>query len=116
MTETRSRVQTETIDVPRADQWTLHHVLLDRLEREAARETPSPLPPELVEANRAFETLDAGDRTFTTPQLHAIRTVVGEYVHSPAWEDEREALERLHRRLGASLDRRPDRTAPDGNQ
>ena len=116
MTESRSCVLTETIDVPCADQWTLHHVLLDRLEREAARETPSPLPPELVEANRAFETLDAGGRTFTLPHLHALRTVVGEYAHSPAWEDERERLERLHRRLGASLERHRDRTAPDGSQ
>ena len=102
------------MDVPRADQWTLHHVLLDRLEREADREVPSPLPPALVEANRAFETLDAGGRTFTLPQLHTIRAVVGEYVHSPAWEDEREGLERLHSRLGASLERQRNRTPREG--
>lgn len=110
MTETPPPSYTETIEASRADQWTLHHVLLDRLEREADGEMPSPLPPQLVEVTTAFETLDAGDLTFTVPQLEAIRAVLGEYMHSAAWEDDHDSLERLYDHLGEVLDTR--QTAP----
>lgn len=105
-----SHPRTATLDASLEDQWTLHHVLLDRLEREAAAEGPSPLPPQLAEVARAFETLDAGDRHFTVPQLEAIRALLAEYLSSPAWEDDNESIERLHETVGDLLDRR--RTAP----
>jgi hypothetical protein len=102
--------RTATLDASLEDQWTLHHMLQDRLEREAAAEGPSPLPPQLAEVARAFEALDTGDRRFTVPQLEAIRALLAEYRSSPAWEDDRESIERLHDEFGEMLDRR--RTAP----
>lgn len=110
MAHDASHPRTATLDASLEDQWSLHHVLLDRLERETAAEGPSPLPPQLVEVVRAFETLDAGDRRFTVPQLEAVRALLAEYLSSPAWEDDRESLERLHEAFGDLLDRR--RTAP----
>ncbi|TYL36393.1 hypothetical protein CV102_22450 [Natronococcus pandeyae] len=95
MTRTTSSLQTATLDASLAEQWTLHHVLLDRLDRERAEDTPAPLSPRLVEVSHAFETLDAGERRFTTAQLEVIQSLLAEYAVSKRWADDRERLERL---------------------
>ena len=89
-----------------ASLWTLHHVLLDRLEREARAEDPTGVDPPSVAVFEAFETLDAGDTRVTMAELEAIRTVLAEYHHSTTWwELERSRLEQLLRHVTELLDR-----------
>lgn len=95
MSYTTSTLQTATLDASLAEQWTLHHVLLDRLDREHAEDAPTPLSPRLVEVAYAFEALDAGKRRFTIAQLEAIQPLLAEYMFSKRWADDRERLERL---------------------
>ena len=76
-----------------AEQWTLHHVLLHRIEREAAE--PESEPPSVV-VYRAFVAVDAGTTAFTEPELEAIQSVLAEYHYSTDWwEVERAQLETL---------------------
>lgn len=85
-----------TLSLPPSEHWTLHHVLLDRIERESTAEDPTSITPPPVEVFQAFETLDSGESSFTIAQLEAIQTVLGEYHHSTTWwELERSRLEQL---------------------
>jgi|AntDeeMetagen285_2_1112576.scaffolds.fasta_scaffold02684_2 hypothetical protein len=87
--------------------WTLHHVLLDRLEREARAEDPTGIDAPPVAVFDAFETLDAGETSVTTAELEAMRSVVAEYHHSTSWwELERSRLEGLLHHLTALLEER----------
>ena len=84
------------LSLSREDHWTLHHVLLDRIEREATAEEPSKIDAPPISLFHAFETLDAGETSFTIAQLEAVQTILAEYHHSSTrWELERSALERL---------------------
>jgi hypothetical protein len=87
------------LSLPPEEQWTLHHVLLDRIERETtAEQTNADSPP--VEVFRAFERLDAGETSFTVAELEAIQAVLAEYHHATTWwELERARLERLLHRV-----------------
>jgi hypothetical protein len=81
------------LSLSQAEQWTLHHVLLHRIEREGAESSVEPPP---VAVFRAFATLDAGEPAFTDPELAAIQSVVAEYHYSTDWwEIERGQLETL---------------------
>ena len=81
------------LSLSRAEHWTLHHVLLHRIEREAAE--PGVEPPS-VAVFRAFATLDAGDTAFTETELEAIQSVLAAYHYSTDWwEVERAQLETL---------------------
>ncbi len=81
-----------SLALSRAEQWTLHHVLLDRIEREAAE--PGVKPP--VAVFHAFAALDAGEIAFTQPELETIQSVLAEYHYSTDWwEIERAQLETL---------------------
>lgn len=92
------------LQLPPGEQWTLHHVLLDRIERDAtAADAPSAGPPP-VEVVRAFETLDAGETRFTLAQLEAIQALLGAYHHAPSWELDRPRLEQLLRRVADALE------------
>ena len=102
MSATRRQSRTVTLSPPLEEQWTLHHVLLDRIEREAEEPASVDSPP--VEAYRAFERLDDGRRSFTVAQVEAMRTIIAEYHHSPEWEHDRSRLERLLRRLSDRLE------------
>ena len=84
-----------TLPLEREEHWTLHHVLLDRIDRETTANTGESDPPS-IEVFQAFETLDSGDTSFTIAQLKAIQNVLAEYHHSPTWwEIERPRLEQL---------------------
>lgn len=92
------------LSLPLEEHWKLHHVLLDRLERERAEE-------ELTESGssgailQAFETLDTGDTSFTGEQLDVMRTILAEYHHSSHWSvAERSRLERLLHRITIALE------------
>lgn len=85
-----------TLSLPPEEHWTLHHVLLDRIERESTAEHPTRVDPPPVEVFQAFETLDAGETSFTIAQLEAIQTILTEYLCSTSLEDrERSRLEQL---------------------
>lgn len=76
------------------ERWTLHHLLIDRLEAEATDTDRVDPPP--VEVFRAFETLDGGGASFTLAQLAAVRSVLSEYHHATTWwEVERPRIEQL---------------------
>jgi hypothetical protein len=95
-----------TLSLSLEQQWTLHHVLLDRIEQEPTEEPSSDSDPPPVEIFRAFETLDAGDTSLTIAQLEAIQAVLVEYHHATTWwELERARIEQLLHRVSTQLDR-----------
>ncbi|WP_457852043.1 DUF7853 family protein [Halalkalicoccus salilacus] len=82
-----------SLPLSRAEHWTLHHVLLHRIERESA--TPGEEPPPTT-VYCAFEMLDAGETAFTDVEFEAIQSVLAEYHHSTDWwESERAQIESL---------------------
>lgn len=111
MPESQSSPSAVSLSLPLEEQWTLHHVLLDRIEREA--EAPSNVDSPPVEAYRAFETLDAGETDFTVAQLEAIRTVPAAYHHAPEWERDRPRIERLLHRVSDRIERGEQAPAVD---
>jgi len=91
---------TVTLSSPPEAAWTLHHVLLDRIEQKAAERGPVNVEAPPIEVFRAFERLDAGETTFTIAQLDAIQTVLMEYHHATTWwELERAQIEQLLHRV-----------------
>jgi hypothetical protein len=106
--ESPDRSRSVTLSLSREAEWTLHHVLLDRLERDATLGGTArvDLPP--VELFRAFETVDRGDTRFTVAQLEAIQTVLVEYHHATTWwELERARIEQLLHCVSGHLDHQP---------
>jgi hypothetical protein len=99
----------ETLSLSREDEWTLHHVLLDRLG--FGRDTG---PPSLgsdpagddSELRRAFEKTDTGGNDYTLAELKAMQRVLAAYHHSTTWwEVERPRLERLLHVVSTAIER-----------
>ena len=89
-----------TLSLPPEEQWTLHHVLLDRIDQKTTVGDTAEVDPPPVEVFQAFETLNAGETSFTIAQLKAIQDVLAEYHHSPTWwEIERPQFEQLLHRI-----------------
>ena len=105
-TESRSsQSQSIALTPPPDEHWTLHHVLLHRINREMTADDPIVVDPPPLEIFQAFETLDAGRTTFTISQLEAMQEVLAEYHHSVSWwENERSQLERLLHDIATKLD------------
>lgn len=100
MSDLPSTPQTISLSLAREEAWTLHHVLLDRIERESATDDPPP-----VNLYRAFESLDTGSTQFTTPQLAVIRSTLSTYHHDSSWwEIERPQVECLLQKVCESLE------------
>ena len=88
-----------TLSLTPEQHWTLHHVLLDRIDPKSTTVTADANPP-AVEVFHAFETLESGNTRFSLPQLKAIQEVLTEYHQSPTWwEIERPQLEQLLHRV-----------------
>lgn len=105
MPDTPPYPRSVTLSLPPEERWTLHHVLLDRIEQETTAKDPANIEPPPVEAFQAFETLDAGEISFTIAQLEAMQTILAEYHHSPTWwEIERSRLERLLHRVSEPIE------------
>lgn len=84
-------IQSDTLSLE--ERWTLHHALLQCIEREAS--TPEREPP-AIEVYQAFETLDTGTTNFTTAQLEAIQDVLAESHHrTDQWQLDRPQVESL---------------------
>ena len=89
-----------TLSLTPEQHWTLHHVLLDRIDQESTGGVTVNTNPPAVEVFHAFEVLEDGNARFTLAQLKAIREVLAEYHHSPTWwEVERPQLEQLLHRV-----------------
>lgn len=71
-----------TLLLPPEEHWTLHHVLLGRIEQETMAKDPANVDPPPLEVSQAFETLDTGETSFTIPELIAIQTILIEYQYS----------------------------------
>ena len=94
-----------TLSLPPEEHWTLHHVLLDRIDQESTAEDTAKADPPSVEVYQAFERLDTGETTFTLAQLEAIQEVLAEYHHSPTWwEIERPQFEQLLHRVARLIE------------
>jgi len=99
------RSRSVTLSLSREAQWTLHHVLLHRIEWETTETAPMFDEPPPAEVFQAFETLDAGMTTFTLAQLEAIQAVLEQYHHATTWwELERARIEQLLHLVTAYLD------------
>ena len=99
------RPRTVTLSLSPETAWTLHHVLLDRIEQEATEASPASVEAPPIEVFQAFERLDAGKTSFTIAQLEAIQTVLMEYHHATTWwELERAQIEQLLQRVTNCLD------------
>lgn len=85
-----------TLSLSLEERWTLHHVLLHRLEQEetATNATDVDSPP--LALFQAFDIVDDGELRFTDAQLEAIQNVLAEYQRSTDWwELERSHIEHL---------------------
>ncbi|WP_331234393.1 DUF7853 family protein [Natronorarus salvus] len=101
--QSRSR-GTVSLSLSPDEHWTLHHVLLHRIDRERTTEDPTGIDPPELAVYQAFESIDAGYTEFTDDQLAAMAGVVSEYHHSTSWwETERSTLEALLRTITSSL-------------
>lgn len=88
-----------------AEHWTLHHVLLHRIEQERTADEPATVEPPPLEIFYTFERLDAGSTQFTIAQFKAIQEVLAEYHHATIWwEVKRAQLERLLHRVATILE------------
>ena len=78
-------IRTVSLALPRDDLWTLHHVLLERLNAEqTASETATIDPPPLA-VYRVFDTLDAGDTRVRIADLEAVTEVLRHDGACPPW-------------------------------
>lgn len=96
--------RTVSLSLPAEEHWTLHHVLLDRIESETTDAAGDDPPP--IGVFEAFDALDAGETRFTAAQLEAMRDVLAAYHHSTTWwEIERPRVESLLDRITDAIDR-----------
>lgn len=101
-----------TLSLPPEEHWTLHHVLLDRIEHERTSEESTHSEPPALEVYQAFERLDTGRTSFTLGQLEAVRAVLADYHHRTSWwEIERAQVESLLHRITERIDQRRPTTS-----
>ena len=83
-----SPVETASLSLSRAEQWTLHQVLLDCLRGEVTAFDGA----RRVDLRRAFETTDGGGDTYTHTQLEAMQAALARAHHTRRWEVKRPLL------------------------
>lgn len=115
------RSRSFTLWLPFEHQWTLHHLLLDRIQggTEGGRQTEGP---HQVDVYEAFEILDGGDLRFTVDQVEAMQRVLRTSRHSvTSGQGQRDRIDQLLDRLSiplakhrstAQADRRDTRELP----
>ena len=74
-----------TVSLSPEEQWTLHHVLLERIDQESTADDPTDVDPPSVEVFQAFERLNTGDTTFTIDELEAIRSTLASFDGEANW-------------------------------
>jgi hypothetical protein len=97
----RSRsIRSTTLSLSLEDRWTLHHVLLHRIEQEATAPNATDVDSPPLEVFQAFDTVNDGTLRFTDAQLEAIQAVLAEYQRATNWwELERAQIETLLERV-----------------
>ncbi|MDQ2052793.1 hypothetical protein RBH26_20340 [Natronolimnohabitans sp. A-GB9] len=86
--------------------WTLHHVLLHRIDAEHRATDETTVDPPPLEVYTAFDTLENGETHFTVAELEAIRDVISQYHHrTDWWEIERDRLEQVLETITQTLER-----------
>lgn len=103
-TEPGSDRSTTSLSLSPEERWTVHHVLLHRIEREGTAADTTEVEPPPIEVFRAFDVLDGGESRFTAAQLDAIRDVLAASHWSTDWEVERPRIERLLERVSRALE------------
>ena len=98
---------TEPLSLSPAEEWTLHHALLERIDAEPTAADPTGIDPPPLAVYTAFERLDAGETTFSVAELDAMQAVISDAHHAPDWCAERDRLESLLHALTRSLERSP---------
>lgn len=97
---------TVSLELTRTQEWTLHHVLLDRIEEGDEQSTGTASIPSLA-IYRAFDRLDVGYQRFTMDELEEMQTLLGEYQRSTSWwEAERGEIEEVLQRIAVRIDER----------
>ena len=105
--------QSITLALPLDKKWTLHHVLLHRIEQEQTATNPTGIDPPPLEVYQAFDTLDAGESRFTPRQLEAVQDVLATYQRATDWwELERSQLEQLLHQVATALETMSTNTSP----
>lgn len=90
------------------DRWTLHHVLLHRIEREETASDATDVDSPPLEVFQAFDAVDDGTLRFTDTQLEAIQDVLAEYQRATDWwELERADVEGVLERVTTALEDDP---------
>lgn len=93
-----------TLELPSDEQWTLHHILLHRIEREGRTDDATVVDPPPLEIYQAFDIVDAGESQFSVVQLEAIQDILAEYHHAATWEIERIQVESILHRIATALE------------
>ena len=91
--------------LPSREQWVLHHVLVDRIER--SRRYPWSVPPPPREIREALRKLESGSLLFTVPELQRVREALAGYLRTGSVAPgERREIGRVARRVDEALSRR----------
>ncbi len=77
--------RTVTLTLQREDLWTLHHVLLERLEAEQTSPEPGAIDPPPLAVCRVFDTLEAGRTRVRIADLETVTKVLRHDGACPPW-------------------------------
>ncbi|ELY56982.1 DUF7853 family protein [Natronococcus jeotgali] len=102
----RSRpTRSTTLSLSHEERWTLHHVLLHRIEQEETAADATDVDSPSLELFQAFDTIDDGRLRFTEPQLEAVQRTLAAYQRSTGWwELERSEIESLLEHVATALE------------
>lgn len=108
------RARPATLWLPFEYQWELHHLLLDRIQRDAKSGTQTREGPLQAEVYEAFEALDGGDVRFTVDQVEAMQRVLRSARRSTtSGERRRDQIDQLLDRLSIHLTNHRKRAPAD---
>lgn len=88
------------LDLTLNERWTLHHRILDRIEREMTSADVSPPP---IEVYRVFDKLETGTDRFTADELRGVRSELEEAFSSDLPARDERALRTVLDRIDEAL-------------
>lgn len=88
-------------DLSRNEEWTIHHVILDRIEAEWRSEGGNPPP---ITVYRVFDKVEAGTERFKPTELRSLREELASYRESgDVPERDARSVDELLERLDTAL-------------